>query len=267
MEMKELGNPIAGNGNLFAWGEDQVIKLYSPETPDDWIRDLGQMERVLYDAGLPVPEVGDLVEVDGQLGQIYERIEGPTLAEALFGQSEQDPKSVRHLAHRFAEIHASIHAVGFIPGLSRQREIFPTLIDRAPSLNSEDKEATREAFNELPTGHQLCHGDFHPFNVILSPRRAVVIDWNNAHLGNPLEDVARSTLMLTGAPISEDIDATGIESFNEAYLKCYFEIRPDGEEQLQAWRPIVAAVRLNDNIPALTNWLLEQVRSGLPPRS
>ena len=41
-----------------------------------------------------------------------------------------------------------------------------------------------------PERPALCHGDFHPFNVMLSPRGPIVIDWNNAHIGNPLEDVA-----------------------------------------------------------------------------
>lgn len=37
---------------------------------------------------------------------------------------------------------------------------------------------------------RLLHGDFHPANVLLSPQGPVVIDWTNAHAGEPAFDVA-----------------------------------------------------------------------------
>jgi aminoglycoside phosphotransferase (APT) family kinase protein len=39
--------------------------------------------------------------------------------------------------------------------------------------------------------------------VLMSSRGPIVIDWNNAHIGNPLEDVARSRLMLSGVAMTE----------------------------------------------------------------
>jgi len=99
--------------------------------------------------------------------------------------------------------------------------------------------------------------------VILSPRGPVVIDWNNAHIGNPIEDVARSKIILAGAAVTEPAARPSIDRFTEAYLKRYFQLRPDDRQQLAAWQPIVAAVRLADNIPGLQEWLLAQIRAGL----
>ncbi|HEU0303891.1 MAG TPA: phosphotransferase [Gaiellaceae bacterium] len=45
--------------------------------------------------------------------------------------------------------------------------------------------------HEIPfEGQRLLHFDFHPDNVILSPRGPVVIDWANARPGEPAADVA-----------------------------------------------------------------------------
>ncbi len=263
MSVASLGEPIAGTRNLYAWGEDQILKLYDEGTPAGWVEQLRRVERRLYEAGLPVPEVGEIVEIDGRLGQVYERIEGGSMAEALLGALEADPDAVIRLAHVFAEVHAEIHACDGLPDLPPQRQLLSTAIRGVPILPPELKEAVLEALEEMPEGDRLCHGDFHPFNVLLSPRGPIVIDWNNAHIGNPLEDVARSALILSGARISEGIPGSLIDRFNEAYLGRYFQLRPGDRQELVAWQPIVAAVRLSDDIPELQGWLLEQIRTGL----
>ena len=64
MSVTSLGEPIAGTGNLYAWGEGQILKLYGDEAPAGWVEHMVQMDRALYDAGLPVPAVGGTVEID-----------------------------------------------------------------------------------------------------------------------------------------------------------------------------------------------------------
>ena len=125
------------------------------------------------------------------------------------------------------------------------------------------KDAAVRALEEMPAGDRLCHGDFHPLNVLITSRGPIVIDWNNAHVGNPLEDVARSTLILRGVSMSQPSLRSPIDLFITTYLDRYFELIPGDQQQLDAWRPIVAAVRLVDNIAELQEWLLEQIRVGL----
>ena len=127
-----------------------------------------------------------------------------------------------------------------------------------PTLPLNLKEATLKALNQMPDGDRLYHGDFHPYNVL-----TVIIDWNNAAVGDPLADVARTTLILSGVSVSEPSYRSRIDQFVEAYLERYFQLRVDDQEQLVAWQPIEAAARLSDNIPELQEWLLEQIRVGL----
>jgi len=227
MSVTSLGAPIAGGGNVYAWGEGQIIKLWGDGAPEGWVEHLGKMERALYEAGLPVPEVREIIEVDGQLGQVYERIEGESLADGLLGAAGADPDRIVRLASTFAEVHAKIHACGNVPELPLQRESVPTIIRRDTVLPAELKEAVLEAFDELPAGDRVCHGDFHPYNVLLSPRGPMVIDWNNSNLGNPLGDVALSMLILAGVSASQPPLRSLIEQFSQAYLERYFELRPD----------------------------------------
>jgi hypothetical protein len=83
MMTQSPGKPIYGTGNHFEWGENQILKLYGPEVPRDFIKELGRREKKLFESGFPVPEVGELIEFEDSLGQVYERIEGKSIGEEL----------------------------------------------------------------------------------------------------------------------------------------------------------------------------------------
>lgn len=249
--------------NLYAWGEDQLVKLVGGEAPDGWVEHMARIDRALYAAGLPVPAAGQVVEIDGAKGLVYERIAGGPMADDLLGPAEPDPDTVTQLARIFAQVHAEIHSYGDIPELPSQKERLAPAIRRLDALPPDLKAAALKALDELPDGDRLCHGDFHPFNVLMSPGGPVVIDWNNAHIGNPLGDVARSTLILSGVAMLEPWLRSSIDSFTTVYLEHYFQLRPGDQQQLVAWQPVVAAVRLCDEIPELQEWLLTQIETGL----
>ena len=37
MSVRSLGEPIAGTGNIYAWGEGQIIKLWGDGAPEGWV--------------------------------------------------------------------------------------------------------------------------------------------------------------------------------------------------------------------------------------
>ena len=261
MKIKDLGEPIYGRGNLFKWGEDQILKLYGPEVPRDFVVQLGKKEKSFYDAGLPVPKPGELLEIEDSLGQIYERIEGKSLRDELISLTENDELRVNELATIFADVHFQIHSCTTVEvEMQHQRDFFPSHLKRIDILSDELKKELVDEIKEISNGNRICHGDFHPLNVLLSPKGPIVIDWNNSHIGNPLEDVARSKLLLVGASRMYPSLKKTLDRFREVYLDRYFQLDPNGQDQIDQWWPIVSAIRLLDNIPELEDWLLEQIR-------
>lgn len=118
----------------------------------------------------------------------------------------------------------------------------------------------------LPNGNRICHGDFHPGNILLAPDRTVVIDLIDASRGNPLADVARTTIIILGSVASRQIPnrivKIFVRLFHAVYLHRYFQLSPDGEAEYQRWLPVVAAARLSEHIPELEQWLLKQVKKA-----
>jgi uncharacterized protein (TIGR02172 family) len=253
----------SGYADIYAWDEGQILKLYHDWVPAYGVEHEARIGRLVHEVGLPVPAVGEIIEVNGRPGLISERIDGGTMADSLLETPEVGPETVLQLARIFAGLQVHIHTHSNVPELPSLQQQLERVIKEIDVLPPNLKEGTLEALYKMPEGDCICHGDFHPYNVLMSPHQPVVIDWNNISIGNPVADVARSALILSGAPVSNPSLRSVIDQFEKAYLERYFELRPGGQEQLAAWQPVVAAVRLSDEIPELQEWLLARVRTGL----
>lgn len=64
---------------VYRWDESHVLKLYREWCPPDWVEYEARVARAIHAAGVASPAAGDIVEVDGRRGLIYERLEGPSM--------------------------------------------------------------------------------------------------------------------------------------------------------------------------------------------
>jgi len=114
----------------------------------------------------------------------------------------------------------------------------------------------------MQTGNRLCHGDFHPGNLMVSGQDIIIIDWIDASSGNPLADLARTTIIFQGAVETRQIpnpwQRIMIRILHSRYLRDYFTLQPGGEGEYTRWLSIIAAARLSEGISELETWLLEQ---------
>ena len=74
-------------------------------------------------------------------------------------------------------------------------------LDR-PELAAALKRAEGLSETAMAGSHVVCHGDFHPLNVVVDGERASVIDWTDAGLGPREADVARTILIFHIAAIA-----------------------------------------------------------------
>ena len=91
--------------------------------------------------------------------------------------------------------------------------------------------------NQPPEGMKrhtkICHGDFHPSNVIITPEgKPYILDWSHATQGNASADVARTYLLFW---LSGDIEGA------QKYLELFCKKSDTARQYVQKWMPIVAA--------------------------
>jgi len=240
--------------DIFAWGENQALKLFKANHPQEWTAQEAFFTKTAYDHGLPVPRFWDLLEVDGRTGIIFDRIDGPTATARM----EKNLLSISRWAKMLAELLASVHSVDLTgvdldKNFLTQKFRFGRFIGYAAIWTDEQKTKVIEEMNNPPDGNSLCHGDLHPGNIIMSANGPVLIDWPAASRGNPLGDVAMSSALLLNDPYPESAPAClrilhriVAHRFNKIFLKTYLALRPDNDNQLNKWLVCAYAARLGD---------------------
>jgi uncharacterized protein (TIGR02172 family) len=259
--------PLLGKGRtaeIYAWGDGQILKLFHDFVPERWIQHEVHVGRLVMESGLNAPNIGQLVRVNGRRGVLYERIDGPSMLHILVKQ----PWRLFALAREFAAIHAQIHKCA-APQLPSQRSQLRRTIERVPHLSDAITQRILRRLHTLPEGKSVCHGDYHPDNILMAARGPVVIDWTTASRGNPAADVARTSLLLLGGslpPGTEPFQRTLIQSvrylFQQIYLREYQRHRPLSTIEIQVWLPILAAARLAEEITEEEESLLARVHAA-----
>lgn len=236
---------------IYAWGEDQVLKLFYSSMPRKATEAEARAARVADEAGVPTPAVGDTIEVDGRCGVVFERIDGPSMQAQLLTR----PWQISRLAKHLAELQAAIHACK-APGLLSLKDEIRERIEDADA-DAGLKEAVLRRVEPLPDGDYLCHGDYHTGNVIISPHGPMVIDWSCGRRGNPLADIARTWLTTCMSAPTADTSVMGRRLiavfrgvFYRLYLRRYRQLHPFTDEELAAWKLPTVALRLaREDIP------------------
>lgn len=238
--------------DIFAWGENQVLKLYHQGCSEDSIRQEAFHASLAHQAGMQTPEVTNIVKIGSHFGIIFARIEGSTMLDILL----QHPQQATFLAHLLAQLHVKLHSHRVTNLPTNQHERLEVKISHTSYLEQKTKIAILEKLQALPKDNILCHGDFHPQNIIISNNVPVIIDWFDATLGNPLADVARTLLVLNSAVLPVSIEQKFHQQINlirrqfaTAYFEEYCKLRPIPQEQLLVWKLAIAAARLTDKLP------------------
>ena len=248
---------------VFAWGDNQVLKLFHDWMPATGVEREAQSTRLVHDAGLPAPAVEGVVEVDGRRGIVFERVEGPSMLKVLITKPWKMPK----LARTLAELQAAMHSCE-VPELPSLRGIVEEIIRDSVLLSADTREALLKVLEQLPDGNAVCHGDFHPDQVIMSPRGPIIIDWSNALQGNPLADVARTSFILQMGDVPSFVAGQWLIKavrawFHSVYLKRYLRLRPASREEIAPWELLSAVARLSDGIAEEKELLLALIEARL----
>ena len=266
MDNISLDTPFARGrtADVFAWQPGQVLKLFHNWFALTEVEFEQRIGRAVHASGVRAPAViGEIVQVQGRNGLIYERINGRSMLEVASSQ----PWQVFTLAKRFAALHAQMHEHIFNADIPTQRSKLDHRIRHNESLPEALRTALLARLASLPDGEAICHGDFHPGNVLVTPQGDTVIDWIDASRGNPLADIARTSIIFLGATATKQVPNIFIKMFmnlfHTAYVREYFRLRPHGVDEYNRWLPIVAAARLAEGMPELEQWLVAKIEQGL----
>jgi uncharacterized protein (TIGR02172 family) len=199
--LHDLPSPAAlvGRGytaDVYAWGPGRVLKLFHAGQDAERAEREFRTTRTVHAAGLPVPAAYELVEVGGRRGVMFERVDGPSLLDHVQARPWKLPWAVRLLA----ELHTRIHQCPAPADLPAHRDWIADRIAVA-QVSATVRDVAYRRLITLPDGNTICHGDFHPGNVLITDRGPVIVDWGRAARGHPLGDVACTARLIRTASL------------------------------------------------------------------
>jgi aminoglycoside phosphotransferase (APT) family kinase protein len=217
------------------------VKLYKAGRPKRAaFREAGILA-LLESFGLPVPQVQGVLQIGCRWGMIMSRADEPSFAAdgpSFASAARLRPELLPDYLNAMAALHRSVHAH---PGtqFANAKARLAADIGNAALLGAAQRKTLLERLAAMPEGDRLCHGDFHPLNILGPPGRAIIIDWPNVSCGDPAADVCRSYVLIRSV-------APEIAS---AYVDAYAANGDVSRERILAWLPFIAAARLAEGVP------------------
>lgn len=236
---------------IFQWGEHEVLRLYRDGTTGERAdREILALDSVRA-ALTSVPVQYGRMDLDGRPGIRMQRLEG----HGVLTEIQRRPWRSWALIKLCGRVHAELNCVEAPESLPSLQSELRRRIESADGIPSGIRAVALEELARLPDGNALCHGDFHPDNVLLCLSGPAVIDWPDASRGDPCGDFARTALMMQfgslapGAPPLIRLgQGIGRGLFGRAYRAGYQAAGRFDDETLRRWSLVRAVDRLADDI-------------------
>jgi Ser/Thr protein kinase RdoA (MazF antagonist) len=247
MSLLEMG-PTADTYLLLDGG---ILKLFRQGVEEEVATQEVTGIQAAQAVGVRAPVVREVVEYQGRWGIVFEQLQGPTMLQVLLSNPEQAEELGRQLATLHADLHgreAKVPLPSELPPFhAALRYVIPNT-----DLPERIQTAVLTALESLPSGTTLCHGDFHPHNVMLTPTGPVILDWADSFISCPAADVANTRMLLRymepGSHANPSLLGainTVRSRFHDAYWQRYSELRPADAAQVAGWTLPIAAVHLS----------------------
>ncbi|MEA2406113.1 MAG: hypothetical protein QOE69_232 [Thermoleophilaceae bacterium] len=260
MTLRLLGDVVArGSRSLVhAYGHGAVIKVPKPATPASWIEAEAEYVEAVRAVGAPAPALLGIERIFGRPASIWERVDGPSMWEQVVDR----PARSAGLGRTLAEVQLALFELLPPVTLPDQRDRLVSKIRWSAANVDASLGVALELLPERNAGPRLCHGDLHPSNVIMSRDGPVLVDWFDASRGDPIADVARSSLTLLahgGATPSHlpGADLHTLTVLTQAYLSTLQDRLDFAPALFSRWQAVNAVARLAEHVahePLLEVW-------------
>ena len=238
-----LGRLLAA-GNVAEVFEDgpTVLKLYrSPGGKGAAFREAA-IHATVEAMGLPVPRIWGVRSVEDRWAIVFDRVDAPSFADRMRADADAVPGLLECMVRLQLRIHqcVAIQLPSLTPRLAAN-------IASSEGVESTRKRALLAGLAGLPEGDRVCHGDFHPLNVLGDEAEPIVIDWADGARGAPAADVCRSYLLLR----------LHAEVLAAPYLDAYCRISGMAAAAALDWLPYMAAAKLAERATGEREKLLQ----------
>ena len=224
---------------------DRLIKSFDESYSKAGILNEALNQARVEETELNIPKVLGVTVVEGRWSLIWEYIDGETL-EALM---HKHPEKEDEYLNFFVDLQIRMSSER-VPLLGHLRDKMHMKIS-ASAYPATVRYDLHMRLDGLPRHNKLCHGDFQPSNVVITPDGTpYIIDWSHATQGNGSADAARTYLIFK---------LQGKDELAEKYLRLFCTKTDTAIQYVQRVLPIVAASQSVKHKPEEAEFLAKWV--------
>jgi aminoglycoside phosphotransferase (APT) family kinase protein len=194
-------------------GQTYALRVFRTGAHKDCEREREVMEAVRV-AGLPVPEIQAACVWQDRPALLMTWLAGRTMEDELRAR----PWRLWSLGVAFGRMQAAIHVVSAPPLLLQQRDAWI-------SWQCEGEQTLQDCLRHRHSNEgALLHLDYHLRNVLTDGKQITgIVDWTNAHAGDPRADAARTVSILRVDPLARKplLVRFGLRIFEQAWRTGY----------------------------------------------
>ena len=217
--------------------ENTVVKLFEKDySKANILNEALNQARVEENTNLNIPKLLEVKKYASRWALTTEYIEGTTLDKLMI----ENPEKQDEYLDMFVKLQLQILGCK-VPLLSRIKDKFKRKLTETQIIDENIKYELLQRLEGMKDHKKLCHGDFNPSNVIVTPKgESYIIDWSHATQGNASADAAR-TFLIFSMQKQEDVA--------DKYLELFAKESGIDKSNIQRWIPIVAATQLTKQNP------------------
>ena len=223
---------IGNTADVYEWENSRVIKLFHEGYPKEAIEKEFHNAVAIRDMNFSKPNAYEITSCENKTGIIYDKAEGESLIAWVMKTHD-----VQKCAKYMAELHKAI-LQNKISDVPNYKEFLKYNIHN---------DLKQQMIDKLPDGDTLCHGDFHPGNIIINNGHTMVIDFMNICRGDYLYDVARTAFLVQYTPVPEGTDNKEmLIQFKKTLTDLYLKEMNVKREMIQDYLSIITAARFGE---------------------
>ena len=213
--------------------EEGIVKVFAKEHPKSDVLNEALNTARVEEAGLDIPSVKEVTQIDGKWALVIEYKDGKTMEEMM----KVDPTNLEKYMNDFVDLQLSVTSKK-APLLNKMKDKFARQINGLKVLDATTRYELMTRLESMPKHDKICHGDFNPSNVIVGKNgKMTIVDWAHATQGNASADAAMTYLLF----------ALKDQEKADLYMKLFCKKSDTARQYVQQWLPIVAAAELSKN--------------------
>ncbi len=231
-----------GEGNtaeVYELNESKVIKLYREGYSESIAKEEYRKAKLMMKFPFSKAKTVDFLIIENRFAILYEMIYGISLERWVY-----ETQNLSGCAKYLADLHKEILLCEIEnETIEGYKNVISYFIKQA-DVSEIEKNKAIEILKHLPEGKNLCHGDYHPGNVMIDKEKSTVIDFLNICKGPQLYDIARTVYLIQYTPVPQGCDnIERMSMMREQVATLYLKEMGASREEIKPYLEVIFVAR------------------------